>query len=60
MLKGCGAEPYLTKLLEPLGYRYYLLSPNGPERMTTITGHPEYLNYLFTSSDFNVKECALR
>ena len=34
--------------LRPLGYKYFLLKPDGPELRTTIEGHPEFLNFLFT------------
>ena len=34
--------------LRPLGYKYFLLKPDGPEPRTAIEGHPEFLNFLFT------------
>ncbi len=36
--------------LKPLGYRYFLLTPAGPEARESIEGHPEFLNYLFTAN----------
>lgn len=35
--------------LRPLGYQYFLLKPDGPERRQKIEGHPEFLNFLFTA-----------
>ena len=35
--------------LQPLGYKYFLLKPNGPEPRSSIEGHPEFLNFLFTA-----------
>lgn len=34
--------------LRPLGYKYFLLRPDGPEPRQVIDGHPEFLNFLFT------------
>jgi FkbM family methyltransferase len=39
----------IEAILKPLGYRYYLLTPTGPEPQDAIHGHPELLNYLFSS-----------
>ena len=36
--------------LRPLGYKYFLLKPDGPEPRTSIEGHPEFLNFLFTTN----------
>ena len=36
--------------LRPLGYKYFLLKPEGPELRQSIEGHPEFLNYLFTTN----------
>lgn len=36
--------------LLPLGYKYFLLAPGGPLSQDHIEGHPEYLNYLFTTN----------
>jgi FkbM family methyltransferase len=46
----------MMEMLTPLGYRFYLLTPQGPVPRSSIVGHPEYLNYLFTTLD----ETALR
>jgi len=35
--------------LRPLGYQYFLLTPDGPKVRSAIEGHPEFLNYLFTT-----------
>lgn len=48
VLKGRGSEHALEEILQPLGYRYYLLTPDGPECRESIEGHSEWLNYLFT------------
>lgn len=49
VLKGRGSEQPLEEILRPLGYRYYLLTPDGPICRDRIEGHPELLNYLFTT-----------
>lgn len=36
--------------LRPLGYRFFLLTPGGPVAQESIEGHPEFLNYLFTTN----------
>jgi FkbM family methyltransferase len=43
-------EPQLMEILEPLGYRYFHLLPEGPTRRERIHGDPtfRYRNYLFT------------
>jgi FkbM family methyltransferase len=48
VLKGRGTEQALEAVLGPLGYSYYLLTPEGPRPQARIEGHPEWLNYLFT------------
>ncbi len=48
VLAGRGSEQALEDLLAPLGYRFYLLTPDGPAPRTHVEGHPEFLNYLFT------------
>jgi FkbM family methyltransferase len=48
VLAGRGSERLLEDLLRPLGYRFYLLTPQGPELRERVEGHPEWLNYLFT------------
>jgi FkbM family methyltransferase len=42
------AEP-LEALLGPLGYRYYHLTPSGPVLRRRLEGHPDWMNYLFTT-----------
>lgn len=51
VLTGRGSERSLEEILQPLGYRYYLLTPDGPIPRHRIEGHPEWLNYLFTPLD---------
>lgn len=46
---GRGSERDLQEILRPLGYRFYLLTPEGAIEHEQIEGHPEYLNYLFTN-----------
>lgn len=46
---GRGSEVPLEDILRPLGYRFYLLTPGGPVHRERIEGHPEWLNYLFTT-----------
>lgn len=46
---GRGSEGPLEDILRPLGYRFYLLTPDGPVHRARIEGHPEWLNYLFTT-----------
>jgi FkbM family methyltransferase len=48
VLRARGSERALEEILEPLGYRYYLLTPSGPELRSRIEGHPEWFNYLFS------------
>ncbi|HXK08166.1 MAG TPA: hypothetical protein VMT70_00840 [Vicinamibacteria bacterium] len=48
-LKERGAEERLGPLLEPFGYRFYLLTPDGPSQKARIEGHPQWLNYLFAA-----------
>ena len=52
VLRGRGAEDRLEDILGGLGYHYYLLTPTGPMRVPRVRGHGEWLNYLFTCSDF--------
>jgi FkbM family methyltransferase len=49
VLKGRGAESRLGPLLEPHGYRFYLLTPEGLVLKSRIEGHPAWLNYLFAA-----------
>ena len=39
----------LTSILTPLGYTFYLLTDDGPERRDHIAPDPKWLNYLFTA-----------
>lgn len=39
----------LKEILQPVGYKFYLLTPEGAVEREKIEGHPEFLNYLFTS-----------
>lgn len=50
VLAGAGTGPCLSELLAPLGYRAFLLTPDGPQPRETVDGHPQWLNYLFTPS----------
>lgn len=45
---GRGNERELEDALQPIGYRYYHLTPDGPILREQIEGHPQWLNYLFT------------
>lgn len=49
VLKGRGSEDELERILRPLGYQFYLLTPTGPALQEHVVGHPEWLNYLFTT-----------
>ncbi len=51
VLAGRGSERALEELLRPLGYNFYLLTPDGPQRRERIEGHPEWLNYLFSAAN---------
>jgi FkbM family methyltransferase len=48
VLAGRGTEKPLQAFLDTLGYRYYLLTPEGPTYRKAIVGDPHWLNYLFT------------
>jgi FkbM family methyltransferase len=39
----------ITSLLEPLDYRFYLLTDDGPVPRPKVVGDPDWLNYLFTA-----------
>ena len=41
-------ERALSELLDPFGYKYYHLTPNGPTLRQDIEGHPRLYNYLFS------------
>lgn len=49
VLYGRGSGEALAEVLRPLGYTFYLLTPQGPQRREHIEGHPEWFNYLFTT-----------
>jgi hypothetical protein len=49
VLKDRGSEQSLEDILRPLGYNFYLLTPDGPELREHVVGHPAWLNYLFTT-----------
>jgi FkbM family methyltransferase len=49
VLAGRDTGPAVQAALGPLGYDYFLLTPEGPRRMDRIAGHPEWLNYLITA-----------
>ncbi len=53
VLHGRGSNQPLEEILAPLGYRYYLLTPQGPVLQEKIEGHPQWFNYLFTVHDLN-------
>ena len=38
----------LERLLRPLGYSFFHLTPDGPIESAEIRGHPQWLNWLFT------------
>ncbi len=48
VLPGWQTEPQLEAMLEPLGYRFYLLTPRGLVRNEHIVGSPDDRNWLFT------------
>lgn len=47
VLRGRARVAELDSILRPLGYRYYLLTPEGPRLQPAIEPHPEWLNFLF-------------
>jgi FkbM family methyltransferase len=52
VLKDRGSEQALAEILRPLGYNFYLMTPDeGLVKREQIEGHPEYLNYFFTILD---------
>lgn len=48
VLPGRAEGGKLKEILAPLGYKFYLLAPEGAVLHEEIKGHPEFLNYLFT------------
>lgn len=50
VLKERAPAEAIQQLLSPFNYRFYLLTPDGPVPHASIEGHPEFLNYLFTTS----------
>jgi len=51
VLSGRGTGRALERALRPLGYRFHLLTAEGPVEWSRIEGHPTYLNYLFSTKD---------
>ena len=49
VLKDRGSEKPLAEILRPLGYKFYLMTPDGLQQRHQIEGHPEFLNYFFTT-----------
>ena len=49
VLEGRGSERAVEQILGDLGYRFYLLTPDGPSIRGSVTGHRDWLNYLFTT-----------
>jgi len=49
VLQGRADTRALEEILGPLGYHYYLLTPAGAVEHDDIEGHPEWLNYLFST-----------
>jgi FkbM family methyltransferase len=49
VLKGRAEGAALEAELRPLGYQFFLLAPDGPVAQESIEGHPEFLNYFFTT-----------
>lgn len=49
VLHGRAEAAALEAELRPLGYRFFLLTADGPVARESIEGHAEFLNYLFTT-----------
>lgn len=49
ILQGRADTAAIDAELRPLGYKFFLLAPEGPQPRHTIEGHPEFLNFLFTT-----------
>lgn len=49
VLMGRGGEAPLEEVMSHYGYRFYHLTPKGPVLHDRVEGHPEWLNYLFTT-----------
>jgi hypothetical protein len=47
VLPGHEVERPLMDILQPLGYVFYHLRPEGPVSTERVAGHPELLNYAF-------------
>lgn len=47
VLAGRAPEAELAATLQPLGYRYFLVTGDGPMERPRIEGDPRWLNYLF-------------
>lgn len=48
VLMGRGSEELVQEVIDSIGYKAYLLTPDGPALRDRIEGHPVWLNYLFT------------
>lgn len=53
VLPGRGGEKPLEDVLRRFGYRFYHLTPEGPVQRERVEGHPEWLNYLFTTQSLD-------
>jgi hypothetical protein len=51
VLRGSASVGDLEEMLGPLGYHYYLLTPEGPLQRDHISGQPDWLNYLFSTAE---------
>lgn len=51
VLKSRGSERQLEEILGSLGYRFYLLTPDGLQAKSSVEGHPDWLNYLFAPQE---------
>ena len=49
VLMGRGGEAPLEEVMRHFDYRFYHLTPKGPVLRDKVEGHPEWLNYLFTT-----------
>ena len=50
VLPGFDVESQLEELLGPLGYSYYLLTPNGPVGANHVVASAEHRNQLFSTT----------
>jgi FkbM family methyltransferase len=49
VLSATRAADELAAILRPLGYAFYLLTADGPQRREHPEPHPDWMNYLFTT-----------